>query len=132
MASATDMMGLGLSPQLSLRMWGSGTGPVSLATAGSAFASATGIKIHQYMVNVSTNTSGGNTGLALPSGAGIGFGDGYVVCNNSVDSFKLYASTGVTIVAGGTAGTSSIVVPPFTSMICMPFSTTQWNACKGS
>ncbi len=132
MSLASDLMGLGNPPLLSAITAQGGIGPLTVAAAGSAFASATRIQIHQYVVSCSNGD--GTLALSLPAvggDAGCLLADDFVINNAGTTSLNVYASSGVSIsVAGG--NTTKTTIALHTTMTLFPVTTTQWIAVKGS
>lgn len=135
MATGNDLMCLGLPPFLAQVIAEAGTGPATLTVAGSAFATATRIKVGQSMVSAAGGGAATNTsGLALPAvggSTGVLIGDLQVIACTGTDTLVVYASSGVTINGSG-GNTSNIFVPVGTTMILFPTSTSTWVAIKGA
>jgi len=108
MALAQDLMGLGENPLAAARMAGGGSGPVTLACAGTNAATATQIGGTQFMVYVNSGPAAG--GVQLPANGGIGgplIYDNFVVHNGLGTTMTVYPPTGVTLNVGGSNVTSA-------------------------
>ena len=103
MALAQDLMGLGESSFAAARMATGGTGPATVAAAGSAVASATQIFGTQFVSFVTNTTTG--QGVVLPVMGGLTgclIYDNFVIHNGGTNAITVYPPTGVTINIGGT------------------------------
>src|SRR6266436_1521859 len=128
MSLASDLMGIGVSPLLAARTATAGTGPISVASVGTTFATATKIGCTQFLIS---NTANGS--VALPSVGGDNgafIGDDFVI-NNAAGSLNVFLSSGVSISVGG-SNQSNTTLASHITMACYPVSTTQWIAVKGS
>lgn len=133
MARKLDLMGIGIPAQQALYQ---ATEPSTLAASGSSLAScvaAAPIGGQQYLVAVTSGTSG----VALPSIGGFNgalLGDDFIVNNQTSATIVVFAPGGVTISSGtsnqtGTTGTS---VAAHTATTFYPITTTSWLGVKGS
>ena len=127
MATANDLMGLGMPPTLSNIIAEAGTGVATLTPAGSSFATATRIKVGQSMVQSSTD---GTTGIALPAvgtSTGVLIGDIQFVTNTSATTtLPVWGSSGV-IIYGSQTQHSCATVDYSSSAIFFPLSSTAWG-----
>ena len=130
---ASDLMGLGTSPLQALRTSNGGNGPLTATAAGTNFATATRLQSSQYFVSVSG--ANGTNGVALPpvgSDTGALLADDFVINNLAAGQpLQIFASTGVTISAGG-SNTAQTSLAAHTSGTFYPLSATQWIAVRGS
>ncbi len=132
MALASDLLGLGLNPFLAGHLASGGNGPLTIAAAGSTFATATKLQAEQFVC--SCINADGTKGVALPTvggDSGALLADDYVINNAGSTSLQIFSSSGVVISTGG-SNTSSTQVQLHTTMTLYPISTTQWIAVKGS
>lgn len=129
---ASDLQGLGVNPLQAQRTANAGTGPLTISSAGSAFASATRIHGAQYLVSCSD--SDGTKGLSLPPVGGDNgalIGDMFTINNAGSTTFTLFCSTGVTI-SCNTANSGSTSILAHTTLTCYPISIIQWIGVRGS
>lgn len=129
---SSDLMGLGVSPLQAQRTANAGTGPLTIASAGSSFATANRIDCAQYLVSCSD--SDGTKAIALPqvgSDQGALIGDIFTINNAGSTTFTIFCSTGVTISVSG-SNTSSTTLGVHTSLTCFPLTSTQWAGVKGA
>ena len=111
MALSSDLMGLGVSPLQAARTANGGTGPVTIAAAGTSFAGATRIGCTQYFVSCA-NAGAGASSLALPvigGDNGALVADDYIVNNASSTTISVFASTSVAISVGGSFNSTTTI-----------------------
>ncbi len=129
---ASDLQGLGVNPLQAARTANAGTGPLTIASAGSTFATATRIGGSQYLVSCSD--SDGTKGISLPPVGGDNgalIGDMFNINNAGSTTFFLFCSTGVLIsVAGSNTSKTSLIT--HTTLTCYPASSTQWLGVRGT
>ncbi len=129
---ATDLTGLGVNPLQAYRTANAGTGPLTISSSGSAFASANRIDGAQYLVSCSD--SDGTKALSLPPIGGDGgalIGDCFTINNQGTTTFTIFCSTSVVISVSG-SNTSSTTLGIHTSLTCYPITQTQWIGIKGA
>src|SRR6267142_7117847 len=129
---ASDLQGLGVNPLQAYRTANAGTGPLTIASLGSTFATANRVDGAQYLVTCSD--SDGTKALSLPPIGGDGgalIGDCFTINNQGSTTFTIFCSTGVTISVSG-SNTSSTTLGIHTSLTAYPLSTSQWIGIKGA
>lgn len=132
MSLSTDLMGLGVAPLQAERTASGGTGPLTILSAGSNFATSTRMGAAQFVVS-NTDTDG-TKAISLPlvgSDNGCLLADIFVINNASGNTLPIYASTGVVISCTG-SNNSTVSLTTHTSINVYPISTTQWIGVKGS
>jgi hypothetical protein len=128
MALAQDIMALGTGPALAARTASGGTGPVSIAAAGSTAATATQIYGQQFVTCITSGT--GSVILPSPTGAnGPLIADIFTIHNSTGPILTVFAPAGVTINVGGAAyaGANPISVTTLKTLVIYTApTTTQW------
>ena len=131
MPKKSDLMGLGMSSQLSARL---ATEPVVATAAGSTRASATSIGGTQFLTCFNSSNSG--AGAVLPSIGGDGclMGDDFIINNQIVGGMTLYAPAGMAISMGGSlaSGSGGVALSSHTSATLYPVTSSTWIGVAGS
>lgn len=131
MALASDLMGLGLPPVLSMKIAQGGIGSLTITAAGTTYAGSTKIGGEQTFVACSNGNNTLSIGLPTVGGDGAGLADEFVIANTgTTDTVVLRGSTGVLINAA--TQDSVFNLGPGKAISIYPASTTLWVPVKGA
>lgn len=129
---SSDLMGLGVPPELADTLSSGGNGPLTITAAGTAFASGTLIDESQRVLSCSNGL--GPQGLSLPTvgtDAGCLLADAFVINNAGTTSLQIFASTGV-LISVDAANTVTATIQKHNTTIFYPVTTTQWIGVCGA
>lgn len=126
MALDQNLMGLGLPAPLAIRVANGGTGPVTIAAAGTSTATGTQIRGKQFVTYVGS----GSGWAALPTVGGSDnaaeIADDFVIHNGLSSNLTVGIPTGVTVNIGGSNITSQFTITTAKTFTGWVVSTTQW------
>jgi hypothetical protein len=126
MARKTDLMGMGVAPQLARR---TATDPQTVTAQGGTLASALALGGDQYFVSViATN---GGAGLLLPAVGGDNgalLGDDFIINNQITASITVFGPAGSTISISGNniSGSAGFGMSTHKSVTVWPITASSW------